>query len=123
MKGWAQSLIPVQEVSNPQSGMVQHDNGAGWFQVNVASAVQPSYSSWISTPPTTSTASASVTTTATTTTATFISTPVPTNTYDYVVIGSGAGGIPVAEKLAAAGKSVLLIEKGVASSARHGGST
>lgn len=32
--------------------------------------------------------------------------------YDYIVIGSGAGGSPVASKLAQAGKSVLLLEAG-----------
>lgn len=57
-----------------------------------------------------------------TATATFTPIPVPTQTsYDYIVVGGGAGGIPMAEKLAASGKSVLLIEKGVASSARWGG--
>ena len=33
-------------------------------------------------------------------------------TYDFIVIGSGAGGSPVAAKLAQAGKSVLLLEAG-----------
>ena len=33
-------------------------------------------------------------------------------TYDFIVIGSGAGGSPVAAKLAEAGKSVLLLEAG-----------
>ena len=42
-------------------------------------------------------------------------------TYDYVVVGAGAGGIPMADKLSEAGHSVLLIEKGIASSARWGG--
>lgn len=32
--------------------------------------------------------------------------------YDYIVIGSGAGGIPVADRLSEAGHSVLMIEKG-----------
>jgi cellobiose dehydrogenase (acceptor) len=45
----------------------------------------------------------------------------PEKTYDYIVVGSGAGGIPVAERLTAAGKSVLLIEKGPPSSGRFGG--
>jgi cellobiose dehydrogenase (acceptor) len=54
---------------------------------------------------------------------TFKGVPVPSATsYDYVVVGGGAGGIPIADKLSAAGHSVLLIEKGVASSARWGGS-
>lgn len=42
-------------------------------------------------------------------------------TYDYIVIGSGAGGIPVADRLSEAGNSVLLIEKGPLSSGRWNG--
>ncbi len=46
----------------------------------------------------------------------------PTNqTYDYIVIGSGAGGIPIADRLSEAGHSVLLLEKGPVSSGRWGG--
>lgn len=49
--------------------------------------------------------------------------PVPTGTsYDYIVVGGGAGGLPIADKLSEAGKSVLLIEKGPPSSGRWGGS-
>lgn len=48
--------------------------------------------------------------------------PVPTGTsYDYIVIGGGAGGIPVADKLSEAGNSVLLIEKGPVSTGEWGG--
>lgn len=47
--------------------------------------------------------------------------PAPAKSYDYIVVGSGAGGIPLADKLTAAGKSVLLIEKGPPSSGRYGG--
>jgi cellobiose dehydrogenase (acceptor) len=42
-------------------------------------------------------------------------------TYDFIIVGSGAGGIPAAAKLAESGKKVLLIERGPASSGRHGG--
>lgn len=52
-------------------------------------------------------------------------TAVPTGaqakTYDYIIVGAGAGGIPLADRLTAAGKSVLLIEKGPPSSGRWGG--
>ena len=44
-------------------------------------------------------------------------------TWDYIVVGSGAGGIPLADRLSESGKSVLLIERGWASSGRWGGST
>ena len=50
-------------------------------------------------------------------------TPAPTDTaYDYVIVGGGAGGLPLADRLSAEGKSVLLIEKGGPSTGRWGGS-
>lgn len=42
-------------------------------------------------------------------------------TYDYIIVGSGASGIPLADRLSESGKSVLLIERGFASSGRWGG--
>lgn len=42
-------------------------------------------------------------------------------TFDYIVVGAGAGGIPVAERLTSAGHKVLLIEKGPPSTDRWGG--
>ncbi|KAI9150234.1 cellobiose dehydrogenase [Paramyrothecium foliicola] len=48
--------------------------------------------------------------------------PVPTGaSYDYIVVGSGAGGIPIADKLSESGKKVLLIEKGPPSTGRWQG--
>ena len=95
----------------------------GMYVIDVKSATQASYSKW-ATQTNTATASATSSSATTTASATSISSiPVPTSTtYDYVIVGGGAGGIPMADKLSAAGKSVLLIEKGVASSGRWGGS-
>ncbi|KAK4455359.1 cellobiose dehydrogenase [Podospora aff. communis PSN243] len=42
-------------------------------------------------------------------------------TYDYIIVGSGAGGMPLADRLSEAGKTVLLIEKGPPSTGRWGG--
>ena len=89
----------------------------GEFQIVVKSATQASYSAWATKTATGPTATASASATAT-----ISSVPVPTGmTYDYVVVGAGAGGIPMADKLSEAGHTVLLIEKGIASSARWGG--
>jgi cellobiose dehydrogenase (acceptor) len=46
---------------------------------------------------------------------------VDNQTYDYIVVGSGAGGMPVAERLSEASNSVLMIEKGPLSSGRFNG--
>ncbi|KAI8948354.1 cellobiose dehydrogenase [Xylaria longipes] len=42
-------------------------------------------------------------------------------TFDYIIVGSGAGGIPLADRLTAAGHTVLLIEKGPPSTGLWGG--
>ncbi|KAH7093264.1 cellobiose dehydrogenase [Paraphoma chrysanthemicola] len=42
-------------------------------------------------------------------------------TWDYIIVGSGASGIPLADRLSETGKSVLLLERGWASSGRWGG--
>ncbi|KAE8445026.1 hypothetical protein EG329_014032 [Mollisiaceae sp. DMI_Dod_QoI] len=116
-QGWAQSFDAPTDVKNPNSPFAQHNNGMGEFLIPVASATQASYSAWA-----TKTASGPIATGTATATVAFSSIPVPTQTsYDYIVVGGGAGGIPMADKLSASGKSVLLIEKGVASSARWGG--
>ncbi|GAB7347430.1 hypothetical protein MBLNU459_g4350t2 [Dothideomycetes sp. NU459] len=47
--------------------------------------------------------------------------PRDSTTYDFIVVGSGAGGLTVADKLSESGKSVLLIERGPPSSGRWGG--
>ncbi|KAI0164219.1 hypothetical protein GGR52DRAFT_110854 [Hypoxylon sp. FL1284] len=42
-------------------------------------------------------------------------------TFDYIVVGAGAGGIPIADRLSEAGHSVLLVEKGPPSAGIWGG--
>lgn len=81
------------------------------------------YTSWIGTQTASATRTSSATASATTTTAAACaaSQTAGTETYDYIVAGAGAGGIPIAAKLAEAGKKVLLIEKGPPSSGRWGG--
>lgn len=47
--------------------------------------------------------------------------PAANGTWDYIVVGAGAGGIPMADKLSEDGSSVLLVERGPPSSGRWGG--
>ncbi|KAK3942373.1 putative cellobiose dehydrogenase [Diplogelasinospora grovesii] len=117
--GWAQAFPAPGNPSCPdQIALLQHDNGMNIFGATLdANAANPSYSAWAAR------ATKTVTGTCASATATTISSvPVPTGvTYDYIVVGGGAGGVPLADKLSESGKSVLLIEKGPASSGRWGG--
>ncbi|CZT21382.1 related to cellobiose dehydrogenase [Ramularia collo-cygni] len=133
--GWAQATDAPTNPNEKDSGIRQHA-AVGAFAVTVESARNTAYTDW------TSLASASATATATGVDASptgNVTTPTsPTNstvtsaacaenrvisntTFDYIVVGAGAGGIPLADKLSESGASVLLIEKGPPSSGRWGG--
>ncbi|KAI0161861.1 carbohydrate-binding module family 1 protein [Hypoxylon sp. FL1284] len=129
--GWASALDALTNPSCPaEVGIAFHGNGQNiWGATLDESAANPSYSEWAAKATATVTGSCGGTT-PTTTSSTMSSTTVPTATgmpvptgtsYDYIVVGGGAGGIPLADKLSEAGKSVLLIEKGPPSSGRWGG--
>lgn len=110
-----------------------HSRAFGQYAAPFASATAAGYASYAALPSkatSTATTCASPNATATTTTTTSVPTAtataicqgIPQNkTYDYIVIGGGAGGIPVADKLSEAGHSVLLLEKGPASTGEWGG--
>lgn len=125
--GWCQASVSPPNPSDPNGPIViEHDLGQGIFGAPVQPMLQSSYSLWttktrtttsIQTSPT-PTGTVTVTTTATATPTSYSSIPVPTTTYDYIVVGGGAGGIPIADKLSQAGHSVLLIERGPPSSGR-----
>ncbi|EFQ32394.1 fungal cellulose binding domain-containing protein [Colletotrichum graminicola] len=131
--GWAQAFTNPTNPSCPADiYLVQHENQGIHGAVPDASIADPSYSAWVALAtktvtgncgggggPTATSAPPSSTTTRPPTGPTGV--PVPSGTYDYIVIGAGAGGIPLADKLSEAGKSVLLIEKGPPSSGRWGG--
>lgn len=124
--GWAQhSTIPS---GTGSTRYTYHDKGQSQFGAPVAPARNAKYAQWAalgSSPSPTATASktasASATATPTAGPSKCVGTPAPTGSYDYIVVGAGAAGIPVADKLSEAGKSVLLIEKGPPSLGRFGG--
>jgi cellobiose dehydrogenase (acceptor) len=122
--GFAQAFDFPADPADPDSSMVQHDNGIGNFGAPVASAVAEEYSSWADLAPTPTGEPTPTTTTSETPTATPTPTgsPVPTDTFDYIVVGGGAGGITVADRLSEDGASVLLVERGPPSTYRWGGS-
>lgn len=117
--GWVQAFpSPGNPTCPDQITLQQHDNGMGIFGAALdAGAANPSYTAWAAkaTKTVTPTCSGPVETGV-------ASVPVPTGTtFDYIIVGGGAGGLPLADKLSESGKSVLLIEKGPASSGRWGG--
>jgi cellobiose dehydrogenase (acceptor) len=117
--GWVQAFAaPGNPTCPDQITLDQHDNGMGiWGAVLDSNAANPSYTAW----------AAKATKTVTgecggPTETGVVGQPVPTGAvFDYIVVGGGAGGIPIADKLSEAGKKVLLIEKGFASTGEHGG--
>ncbi|KAK3375743.1 hypothetical protein B0T24DRAFT_206703 [Lasiosphaeria ovina] len=102
-----------------------HNNGYGQWGASLENTTNAAYSTW----------AALATATPTTDCSTLEPPPpaqtaqpeaptcvaAPAKTYDYIVVGGGAGGIPLADKLSQAGKTVLLIEKGPPSSGRWNG--
>ena len=117
--GWAQ------HDDLPATPIVFHNNGQSQFGIDVAGARNAKYATWVGgTNPTTTvkpTSTPSSTSTPAPSGTTCNGIPVPTGSYDYIVVGAGAGGIPVADRLSESGKSVLLIEKGPPSLGRFGG--
>ncbi|KAK4249648.1 carbohydrate-binding module family 1 protein [Corynascus novoguineensis] len=118
--GWVQAFAdPGNPTCPDEITLEQHDNGMGiWGAQLNSDAANPSYTEWAAQATKTVTGDCSgATETA------VVGVPVPTGvSFDYIVVGGGAGGIPAADKLSESGKSVLLIEKGFASTANTGGS-
>ncbi|KAF3903981.1 hypothetical protein AA313_de0201282 [Arthrobotrys entomopaga] len=123
--GYSQSPYSVITPSDPNTDLQPHDNAYAEYALVLTNARSANYASWISQYPgiTSTTTSATATTTTTTTTRSTTSGPLPTytQTFDYIVVGAGAGGMVMADRLSEAGKSVLLIERGPPSTYIHGG--
>ncbi|KAL4892213.1 hypothetical protein BDV59DRAFT_193757 [Aspergillus ambiguus] len=118
--GWAQATESPTNPSCPDDiSLVQHDSDGIWVATLDKNATNTSYEQW--------TALANKTVSGDCSGGGGGDTdpdpvPVPDGvTYDYIIVGAGAGGIPLADRLSAAGHHVLLIEKGPASSGRWGG--
>ena len=136
--GWAQADTNPTNPSDADSAIKQHKND-GIFGAAVASARNDAYTKWVSLATSTATPAAATATGNSTgsagATGTAASSAIPTatsaacpknnpvtnQTWDYIIVGAGAGGIPLADRLSESGKSVLLIERGPPSSGRWGG--
>jgi cellobiose dehydrogenase (acceptor) len=105
---YAQSLGLPQPPTDPDGTVIQHDNGQGDLSPVVSTCTFASYSKWA-----TMSMTGAPTPTSSIVTTTYSARTIPTGvTYDYIVAGGGAGGIPFADKVSAAGKKTLLIERG-----------
>ncbi|KAI0130528.1 hypothetical protein BJ170DRAFT_620401 [Xylariales sp. AK1849] len=119
---WAYSSTTVTDPTDPSTALNYHSAGFGGFGMSLSSAMSASYDTW---------AAMANTTTTTPPTGSNSTTGVPSNsttpvtysntTYDYIVAGAGPAGLIVAGRLAEAGASVLLVERGEASTYSSGG--
>jgi cellobiose dehydrogenase (acceptor) len=116
--GYGHAAGAVSSPANPLSPLSFHSSGYGLFQVNLAVAQSQKFATWAAlardteSPPDTGGG-----------------TPPPSNdtvlvsnsTYDYIVVGGGPSGLVTSQRLTETGRSVLLIERGFASTASTGG--
>lgn len=131
--GWAFSKTAPTTPSDAGSALGYHAAGFGAFGMPIADAESADFETWakLATGSSGSGSGTGTTTGSNSTTtpgasSTPVSTPLPApvtlnTTYDYIVVGGGAAGIIAAKRLAETEKSVLLLERGQASSALSGG--
>jgi cellobiose dehydrogenase (acceptor) len=109
LQSWSQawsSTSALVDPSNPNTSEGQHDT-QGNLGIPVSAAVNSQYSAWFTKTKTASTTATSTSASATATT--YKSIPIPSGAnFNYVVVGGGAGGVPIADKVSETGKSTLL---------------
>ncbi|PYH89493.1 cellobiose dehydrogenase, partial [Aspergillus ellipticus CBS 707.79] len=118
--GWALSASNPTTPSSASSKMPYHAAGYGGFEVQLAEARSSKYSTWASKAVKSTATTASTSASASATPSASVAPTVANATYDYIVVGGGAAGIVAAERLVEAKKSVLLIERGAASTVQTG---
>jgi cellobiose dehydrogenase (acceptor) len=118
--GWALSTTAVTSPDTTTSALNYHGGGFGLFGADLTSARSDSFATWA--------ALASDATVPDTgagigngTTPTNITTSISNATYDYIIVGAGAAGLIVAQRLAESNASVLLLERGGSSVVATGG--
>lgn len=123
--GFAFSKTAVNDPTDAESELSYHSAGYGEYGMMLSNAKSSKYATWAALASAStggsgnSTGSTNSTTSATATASSTVSAPTATSTsnatYDYIIAGAGPAGIIVAERLAETGKTVLLIERGGAS--------
>ena len=122
--GWGFSTTaPTNPSSADSATFVYHEAGFGAFGLALNEAGSADYATWAAMATASSGSGNSTTTPATggSNSTCTTTTNVANSTYDYIVAGAGPAGIIAAQRLAETGKSVLLIERGQASTYATGG--
>ncbi|PVH75345.1 hypothetical protein DL98DRAFT_644267 [Cadophora sp. DSE1049] len=115
--GWGLANASPASPADSSSTLGFHAGGFGLFGVDMAAARSSSFAQWAAlaesgtpTTPTPGNGTSNGTT------------PIISNTtYDYIVVGGGPAGLITSQRLTETGRSVLLLERGVASTASTGG--
>lgn len=125
--GWAYSSTAPTTPDDSSSALNYHSAGFGGFGMPLAYAMSSEYDTWAALASTT----ANTPVTGGNTTTGGSNSTIPSNsttpvtysnaTYDYIIAGAGPAGLVVAGRLAESGASVLLIERGGASTYSSGG--
>ncbi|KAM0278614.1 hypothetical protein ACHAQH_005089 [Verticillium albo-atrum] len=116
--GYGMAAAAVSAPTNPASPLTFHTAGFGLFDVDLAAAQSSEFATWAALasetggPPddggeTPNPGNGTV--------------PVSNSTYDYIVVGGGPAGLVTSQRLTETGRSVLLIERGMASISSTGG--
>ncbi|KAM0559941.1 hypothetical protein ACHAPJ_003893 [Fusarium lateritium] len=117
--GFAVSKTALASPSDASGALNYHGLGFGGFSLDTAAAQSADYETWAKLASDATTGTSPGTTTGGS--ATNFTTVTSNATYDYIVVGGGAAGLIVAQRLVETKKSVLLLEQGKASFYSSGG--
>ncbi|KAI1879797.1 hypothetical protein JX265_001418 [Neoarthrinium moseri] len=119
--GWAYSSTAVTDSADASTALNYHSAGFGGFGLTLSDAMSAQYDTWAAMADTTS--STPPVTGGNSTVPGNSTTPIThsNTTYDYIIAGAGPAGLVVAGRLAETGASVLLLERGGASTYSTGG--
>ncbi|KAH9905464.1 hypothetical protein F4778DRAFT_709125 [Xylariomycetidae sp. FL2044] len=122
---YAYASTSPSDPSDSSTALTYHDAGFSGFGMNLAAAKSADYETWAAMADTDSTEptdpSSPTPGTNSTTPISNTTTTVSNTTYDYIIAGAGPAGLVAAGRLAETGASVLLIERGGASTFSSGG--
>ncbi|RSM04991.1 hypothetical protein CDV31_009792 [Fusarium ambrosium] len=116
--GYGRATGAVSSPSNPSSPLTFHAAGYGLFEIDLAAAQSTDYARWAALADNTGGSPGDGGGTPNPGNGTV---PVSNSTYDYIVVGGGPAGLVTSQRLTETGRSVLLIERGMASTASTGG--